>query len=162
MSSECPPERWHRFFSDLDASLTEPVRLHCLGGFALLARYGSPRPTLDVDCVALEPVASIEQILEIAGLGSALHRQHGLYIQHVGIVTVPDDYEMRLVEVYPGIYARLTILALEAHDVALAKLERNLERDRDDVRFLAKAAPLDPEILDRRYREEMRPYLVFP
>jgi hypothetical protein len=38
-------------------------------------------------------------------------------------------------------------------------LERNIERDRNDVRFLARTIPFDPEVLDRRYKEELRPFV---
>ncbi|MBM3735398.1 MAG: hypothetical protein FJW39_06370 [Acidobacteria bacterium] len=54
----------------------------------------------------------------------------------------------------------LKLFALEAHDLALSKLDRNSARDREDVRFLASRAPLDPVILVDRYHSEMRPYLV--
>jgi G:T-mismatch repair DNA endonuclease (very short patch repair protein) len=51
----------------------------------------------------------------------------------------------------------LRLYALEVHDVALSKLERNLERDRDDVQRLAQAGYLKPEILKERYYKELRP-----
>ncbi len=55
---------------------------------------------------------------------------------------------------------RLKLYALEAHDVAPSKLERNLERDRDDVQRLAQAGFLTPEILKERYYGELRPNLL--
>ena len=39
---------------------------------------------------------------------------------------------------------------------------RNIQRDRDDVKYLAKTIPLDIAILQSRYREEMRPYISLP
>jgi len=44
----------------------------------------------------------------------------------------------------------------------LTKLERNIERDRSDVRYLAKTVPFDLDLLRKRYREELRPYLGNP
>jgi hypothetical protein len=44
----------------------------------------------------------------------------------------------------------------------LAKLERNHEVDRDDVRFLAAAVPLDVNVLRERYASELRPLLGNP
>jgi hypothetical protein len=44
-------------------------------------------------------------------------------------------------------------------DVALSKLERNHERDRDDVQQLARAGHLKREILRDRYYKELRPNL---
>ncbi|HVV44477.1 MAG TPA: hypothetical protein VHC72_04705 [Bryobacteraceae bacterium] len=42
----------------------------------------------------------------------------------------------------------------------MTKLERNAERDRDDVQRLARAGHLDREILRRRYYDELRPNLL--
>lgn len=53
-------------------------------------------------------------------------------------------------------------MGLEAHDLALSKLERNSARDREDVRFLARAVPLDLAVLESRYHSELRPYLATP
>jgi hypothetical protein len=52
------------------------------------------------------------------------------------------------------------LLGLEAHDLALSKLERNSARDREDVKYLARAAPLDLSVLNNRYQLELRPYLA--
>jgi hypothetical protein len=38
----------------------------------------------------------------------------------------------------------------------LSKLERNIQRDRDDVKHLARTVPLDPEVLKYRYQKELR------
>jgi len=38
----------------------------------------------------------------------------------------------------------------------LSKLERNLQRDRDDVLHLARTVPLDLEVLKDRYQKELR------
>jgi hypothetical protein len=83
-------------------------------------------------------------------------------VHHVGIVTAPDDYTDRLRTMFPKAYRRLRLMGLEAHDVALSKLERNSARDREDVRFLARAVPLDLAVLESRYNSELRPYLVNP
>lgn len=36
------------------------------------------------------------------------------------------------------------------------ELERNIERDRDDVKHLAKTVPFDLEVLKNRYQKELR------
>lgn len=48
---------------------------------------------------------------------------------------------------------------LEAHDLALTKLERNADVDRQDVLELSRAGYVDPEILRDRYVKEVRPNL---
>ncbi len=122
--------------------------------------YGLPRPTVDVDCLSVLPVESIATLESLAGRGSALHRQHGVYVQHVGIVTAPENYPDRLVDMFPDAYRSLLLRGLEAHDLALSKLERNSARDREDIKFLARAVPLDMAVLRRRYQAELRPYLA--
>jgi len=39
-------------------------------------------------------------------------------------------------------------------------LERNFDRDREDFQFLFRAGLIDLAILERRYYEELRPYLL--
>jgi hypothetical protein len=72
------------------------------------------------------------------------------------VATVPEDYEARLLEMFPGAYMNLRLMALDPYDLALSKLERNSQKDRDDVRFLAKRVPFDLDLLQQRYRTELR------
>ncbi len=90
-------------------------------------------------------------LIAIAGKGTALHRKHKLYLDAVTVATPPEDYEQRLLLMFPGAWTHLRLYALEANDLALSKLERNYERDRDDVQQLARAGHLSPEILKERY-----------
>ncbi|HYW42703.1 MAG TPA: DUF6036 family nucleotidyltransferase [Bryobacteraceae bacterium] len=78
----------------------------------------------------------------------------------MAIVTVHESYEHRLTPIFPSAYRSLRLFGLDAYDLALSKLERNSARDREDVKFLARAVPLDPKLLEDRYRSELRPYLV--
>jgi hypothetical protein len=61
---------------------------------------------------------------------------------------------------FPGEYRNLRLWGAEAYDLALSKLERNLGRDREDVKHLGRIVPLDADLLEQRYRLELRPYLV--
>jgi len=61
-----------------------------------------------------------------------------------------------MIEMFPDAYRHLRLMALDPYDLALSKLERNSQKDRDDVRFLARSVPLDPEVLKRRYATELR------
>ena len=117
---------------------------------------------MDVDCLVVIPVEEVRRLQDLAGLGSALHKRFEVYALHVGVVTVPENYAERLTWTFRGAYRRLRFAVLEAHDLALSKLERNSARDREDVKYLARAAPLDLEVLERRYRSELRPYLAIP
>jgi hypothetical protein len=160
MPRERPPQPWHAFFLDIDKILVRPVELRCFGGFAIAMLHGLPRPTVDVDFLSVVPVDETSHLESVAGMGSALHNKHGVYVQHVSVVTVPDSYEERLTPIFPSAYRRLRLLGLDAYDLALSKLERNSARDREDVRFLARAVPLDLAVLEDRYRRELRPYLA--
>jgi hypothetical protein len=68
----------------------------------------------------------------------------------LAVAHVPEHYEDRLTEIFPGAFQHLQLFALDPYDLALSKLERNIQRDRDDVRHLAKAVPLDLEVLRDR------------
>ena len=57
-------------------------------------------------------------------------------------------------------WKRLGLFALDPTDIALSKLERNADRDREDVVRLAKARLIDPHTLKQRYTNELRPYLL--
>jgi hypothetical protein len=160
MRRDPPPEPWHSFFRDIDKAFDEPIELQCIGGFAMAMLYGLPRPTVDVDFLSVVPAGEIGRLDALAGMGSALDRKHGVHVQHVGIVTVPENHEDRLIPIFPGAYRRVRLAGLEAYDLALSKLERNSGRDREDVKFLARAAPLNLTTLEERYRSELRPYLA--
>jgi hypothetical protein len=155
-------EPWRSFLHDVDARLHGPVELHCLGGFVVTVLHGLPRPTADIDVLSVVPGAALGDLIELAGESSPLHRKHGVYLDIVTVVTCPDGYEGRLVEFLPGTWNRLRLFALDPYDLALAKLERNLQRDRDDVLHLARAARLDVDVLRNRYETELRPYLGRP
>jgi hypothetical protein len=59
-----------------------------------------------------------------------------------------------------GSRKRFRLLALDPTDISLSKLERNADRDRDDLLCLARAGLVDAQTLKARYFEEVRPYLL--
>ena len=52
------------------------------------------------------------------------------------------------------------LLVPEAHDLALMKLCRNIERYREDVKYLAREGLMTTGELKLRYEDEMRPYVA--
>jgi len=38
------PSLWGEFLDELDKALSEPVELHCIGGFVISVPYGLPLP----------------------------------------------------------------------------------------------------------------------
>jgi hypothetical protein len=156
------PKPWKVFLEELDQLVSSKVSLHCLGGFVVTACYGLARPTADLDVLLILPSEAQALLIGLAGKDSGLHNKHGVYLDVVTVASHPDNYEQRLTEVFAGTFHHLRLLALDPYDLALAKLERNLQRDRDDVVFLAEAVPFDLGILRTRYEQEMRPYLGSP
>ena len=160
-----PPEPWASFLAALDAAVGTPVAIQCLGGFVLehACRIQRDKPTEDIDFLSAIDIAHSApiNIESLAGKGSAFHRQHKLYVQYVGVSTPPCHYQQRLVAMYPQVqWKNLRLFALEAHDLALSKIERNNRRDSQDVRGLAQAGLIDPDVLESRYQQEVRPYLL--
>jgi Nucleotidyltransferase of unknown function (DUF6036) len=147
---------------DLDAELTQPTELHCLGGFVVSELYGLERPTADVDIHEATKGTEPEILVRLAGKGSELHRRHKVYLDVVTVVTVPERYKSRLLDLVPGRFRNLRLKAFERHDLVLAKLERNIDRDREDLRRLTSGPGLDVNVLRERYATELRPWLGRP
>jgi hypothetical protein len=147
--------------SALDQALTHNTELQCMGGFVLAEHYRLVRPTADVD--VLESTGTDKAtIAHLAGRGSPLHKRHRVYIDIVTVADVPDDYDTRLVTMDIEGLTRLRLKVFERHDLVLAKLCRNIDRDREDVVALVRGPGLDVEVLSQRYRDELRPKLGQP
>jgi hypothetical protein len=162
MPSEQIPEPWASFLSQVDDRLNDDVELHCFGGFVITTLYGLARSTVDVDVLPAIRRSEWRRLANLAGKGSELHRKYGAYLDFVTVATVPEDYDQRLTEMFPGVFSRLRLLAFDPYDLALAKLERNIQRDRDDVKHLARTIPFDLDALKDRYLKELRPLLGNP
>jgi hypothetical protein len=156
---EQPPEPWLSFFREVDRQATETIHLHCFGGFVMTQMYGIARTTSDVDFVSLAPNKMRTWLAETGGQRSELHKQYGVYLDPVTVVVPPTHYESRLRPLFPQTWNHLFLYALEAHDLALCKLERNLDRDREDVQHLARSGHLNRATLTDRYQNEFRPNL---
>ena len=156
-----PTEPWKSFLTELDSLLKGPVELRCLGGFVVTQQYGVGRETSDIDFLSVIAQSPEDDIETLAGLGSKLHRKYRLYMQHVAIATPPADYASRMTRMFPAAHwEKLKLFALDATDIALSKLERNADRDREDIVRLSHAGYIDPRILRERYYSEQRPYLL--
>ncbi len=155
-----PPEPWHSFLKELDALAIGIVDFQCLGGFVVTQLYGLKRSTGDLDVLSIAPVEQRKDFLEKAGRGSALHKRYKIYLDYVGVASIPYEYESRLIEMYPGVYKHIRLFALDPYDIALSKLCRNIGRDREDVLYLARQVPFDLQLLRERYTMELRPDLL--
>ena len=148
-------EPWLSFLHDLDASLDRPTELHCLGGFVIAQLYDFNRVTVDVDVIDVRG-EDPAKLTKLAGKGRELHRRHKVYLDFVTVAVLPENYEARLLDFVPDEFRHLRLKALERHDLVLAKLTRNINRNREDVKRLAIGPGLDPKILQDRYHSELR------
>lgn len=151
------PDPWLSFLSELDDLLPESVRLHCIGGFVVRFFYGLMRMTGDIDYYASVP--RWINLDEIAGRGSLLEKKYKIYLQRVGVTNLPEDYEARLTEMFPGQFEKLHLFAPDPYDLILSKIERNSAKDREDATCLFQGLNLDTKILAERYDKELRAYL---
>jgi len=151
---------WLSFLRDVDKELTQPVEVHCLGGFVMNVLWELPRPTGDVDIIEITPRTSLQHLLDIAGEGSNLARRYNLRFHLVTVAQYPEGYVSRLTDITPDRLKDLSLKALEIHDLVLAKLSRNSPRDRADVEYLVGKGALNRQVLEERFNTELRPYVL--
>jgi hypothetical protein len=163
MPPEAIPEPWYSFLKELANTLSEEFHFHCMGGFVVTFSYKFSRTTSDLDVLFVVTTDErFSALVKLGGKGSALHKKYGVYLDCVTVAQVPDSYDERLTEMFSGSFEHLRLFALDPYDLALSKLERNVQLDRDDVKHLARTIPLDLTVLQDRYHKEMRPYLGVP
>jgi hypothetical protein len=114
-SSNRPPEPWDSFFKELDEAVDTIVRIDCIGGFVVTLLYGLERPTADVDVIELRPRAAAETLMELGIRGGPLHQKYRIYLDRVAVAVIPESYEDRLVEMFPGAYSNLHLMALDPY-----------------------------------------------
>lgn len=155
MPDEDLHEPWRSFLRELDEGLKVPTELHCLGGFVVAECYGLTRATADIDILESKGT-DLADIARLAGRGSKLHSRHKVFVDVVTVADVPVGYEQRLNPVLGGSLKNLRLRVFERHDLVLAKLTRNSDRDRADVESIAAGPGLEVDTLRRRYEDELR------
>ena len=154
------PKPWPRFLQEVDSLLNQDVNLHCIGGFVLVALYGAPIATADLDYISVRPCEAAKQIEEIAGQESQLAGKYKVFIHSAGGVgDFPEDYEDRLQEIKLGL-RNLHLWALDPYDLVLSKLSRNSPKDREAVKFMAQKLNLRFDLLYARWEKEMKPWIA--
>jgi hypothetical protein len=94
------PSPWREFLLEIDALLAEPLTLNCIGGFVICFFYGLPRPTGYIDYYSAYP-ANFD-LDKVAGPRSPLAKKYDVVLHRVAIVNMPEEYESRLTEMFPG------------------------------------------------------------
>ena len=163
MSNKEIPEPGLSFLNEIDDSLESEISFHCFGGFAIALQYDLPRETADVDIMATVVRDRYNELFELAGKGSALHKKYKVYLDMVGaIAVIPDDYEDRLIPITEATFRHIRLFVMEPHDIVLAKLGRDAPKDIQDVMYLAKVANLNTQLLRERYEFELRDNVIGP
>ena len=83
-----------------------------------------------------------------AGNGSPLAIEHKIYIGIVGVACPPYKYKSRLRPLNKGAFEHLVLRVMDSYDVALTDLERDSDKDFQDVLALAERAPFDLELFE--------------
>lgn len=161
MPSDPLPEPWRSFLRELDRQLAGPPELHCFGGFVVAQCYGLMRPTADIDVLESKGT-DLTTLAKLAGRTSPLYKRHGVYIDVVTVADVPDNYDERLTTALDASFEKLQFRIFERHDLVLAKIVRNNDKDRADVAAIAGGPGLDIDVVRARYIEELRPKLGMP
>ena len=102
--SSLPPSPWKEFLQALDSKLTERCILPCFGGFAVTLVYGISRTTLDIDVMDVAPPHAVGTLIREGGKSSSLAREYKVYLDVVGMVNPPYEYESRLQPLYEGAF----------------------------------------------------------
>ena len=68
---------WHEFLTEINDRLTAPVQLVCIEGFVVTQIFGFSRATADLDQILTTPRELSEELEQLAGNGSPLHRKYG-------------------------------------------------------------------------------------
>jgi uncharacterized nucleotidyltransferase DUF6036 len=144
-------DQLERFLEAVDAALARPVEVVVIGGTAAAIHYGVRRATRDIDTwttVHADLAAAAERARAVTGLEVPILRS--------GVADAPYEFESRLERVLPAL-RKLTVLVPEKHDLVLMKAVRSYEHDVDAIAEMHALAPLDLDILVRRFEEEMTP-----
>jgi hypothetical protein len=138
------------FLRAVDHELSIPITIVLIGGSALSLGYGTATSTSDIDTYG-SMVAELEAAAALARVTTGLP----VGIADSTIAQLPTGYEERLVRALPEL-VRLTVLIVDAHDLAASKLLRGNDHDRQQLKRLHDLAPLDRALLNERFDDLLR------
>jgi hypothetical protein len=140
------PEVVLQFLRELGTHLPRPARVYVGGSASLIIAGLLSRQTEDVDLVDEVPPALREQ----HELLDRLSGRYGLRLAHVQSRYLPSGWEGRARSL--GVMGQLEVHLLDPPDVFLSKLFSSREKDRDDLRELARE--LDRQEIASRLRRD--------
>ncbi len=136
-----------RFFGSLGEKLEYSVSINLLGGSALFL-LGSPRETLDVDCLSRPLSNDLERII------SEFAEKHKLDVEIVPLdefIPLPSGTENR--HILFGEFGQLRVFIFDLYSIALSKIARGFDADLEDVQFLLKNGLIEFNELEHLFDE---------
>jgi hypothetical protein len=145
------------------ATISGEAEIVVIGSQSILGSYPETLPeemlrSIEADVYPLRAPEKADLIDGAIGDGSQFHAQYGYYAHGVGVTTArpPRGWADRLVRVEVPQRVASTVeavaLCLEPHDLILAKLAANRERDWEFARAAWRAGLLDAWILGERIK----------
>ncbi len=131
------------FLKQLSLQYSQPIKLYLLGGSAL-SFFGSPRRTVDIDCVVDVSSKEFESTVE------AVANELKLEVEIIRIdefIPLPPDTEKRHHNLDK--FGSIEVFIFDPYSIALSKLARGFETDIQDVLFLLQQDIIDIGILTK-------------
>jgi hypothetical protein len=122
--------------------------------------YGLPRSTNDLDYFTLEPSNLTTAVHELAGEGSDLAKKYKVHIHRAAVASLPENYEDRMTEIYAVAFKNIRLFVLDPCDLVLSKIARNIDRDREDAKYLIQSQRIDVAVFKDRYDRELKCNLI--
>lgn len=138
------------------STITDETEIVVVGSQSILGRYPDAPATLRVSMEAdVYPRRAPEKAALIEGSigeGSMFEETFGYYAQGVGPETsvLPRGWEDRLVRIENANTRGAVGLALDPHDLAVAKYVANREKDREFLREAIRTHLIDPAVVRER------------
>ena len=126
------PETVEQYLRELGSLVSEPTRLVVGGAIALILQGYLTRRTEDID-VPDEVGTAIRSRREPL---ERLAERYGLRIAHFQSHYLPAGWQNRLL--WQGDFGRLNVYVVDPYDLFVGKLCSRRDKDRDDVRVLAR------------------------
>lgn len=155
------PDRWAAFLTGVGQRLPIPIEVHCIGAFALMARYAAVLDPRELQYLTALPPGGVDILRTLAGEDSDLTKLHHLSFRFVGGTDFVEDYEKRLQPIAPGRFGKLRLFALEPHDLILCGIGSDPAK-RSSVIYLAGRRLIKSRVLRKRYQTCLRPYVANP
>jgi hypothetical protein len=133
-----------------------------MGGFAAIVLYGLNRQTAHIDVLEIAPTAVVTEFRRLRRYGRLSAPEVRNLSRSRGSCSCARMVRESTTEMFPGTCEHLHLMALDPYNLALSKPERNIQRDRDGVRHLARTVPFDLDMLQGHYKTELRWQMANP